>query len=564
MPWKRPTDERWILRRRKNVAFETQLSDLHPLVSRVLYARKRDTTQLARAFLHVPDALDSDPLTLPDMPEAVARIRQALGAGERIVVYGDFDVDGVCASAMLVSALEKLGADVGGHIPDRFDEGYGLNTDSLLKIHAEGAELLITVDCGIRSYDEVAAAMGAGLDLIVTDHHSVPDTLPPAIAVVDPKRSDSDYPFPELCGTAVAYRLVEALAGRALADEYLDLVGTATIADVVPLVGENRILASMGLRALREGASIGLAALMDVAKVQPALADAESIGFRLGPRINAAGRMEHANLAFELMRANDVGAAAILADHLNELNQKRQRLLEEQISRAAVTEQKDETGPCTIVWDQCFHQGLVGLLAGRICEAAYRPALVITVNEDDCTGSARSIEGFHVTRALEASADLLTRFGGHAAAAGFSLRRANLEAFCERLQAYAAETLSESDLTPRREVDAIVKLAEITQESVRALDVLGPFGEANEKPLFSSLGVEISSIRAIGRKERHLTLTVRQGRTAHRCIAWGKGQLAQRYARGARVDLLYAPFVDSYQGVTRVQLGVRAIRPAKG
>jgi len=415
-----------------------------------------------RAFTMAEENVLGNPFQMAGVNGAVARLRRALSQGERIVVYGDFDVDGVCATALLVSGLRALGGDVLAYIPDRFS------------VQRQGAGLVVTVDCGIRSVDEVAHARRLGLDMIITDHHSVPSELPPAIAIVDPKQPGCRYPFKDLAGTGIAYRLVDALfrveqrmngAAQEHLDtkSFLDLVALATVADMVPLVGENRTLVSQGLRQMRESAREGIRALMEVSAVKPGDVDSQAIAFRLGPRINAAGRLEHANLAYQLLMTASGEEARGLASELDGINQRRKQILGEQVEEAQTLLGKDEERFVLIVDSPDFHEGIVGLVASRLAEEFYRPALVMRRGERVTRGSARSIEGLHITHALDACSDLLLRYGGHAGAAGFSLLTENLPAFRERLMCYCAENLDRETLTRRTPYDAIVSLAEIRE-----------------------------------------------------------------------------------------------------
>jgi len=554
--------ERWVLRRRYDEGFQLSVPWLDPILARILYARHIDSPASIHQYLAPPEAPSSDPLMLPDMPLAVERIEAALAADEQIVVYGDFDADGMCATALLVSALRRRGARVKAYIPDRFDEGYGLNAAAVESIYAEGTRLLITVDCGIRSYTEVALARAIGLEVIITDHHSVPDALPPANAVVDPKRPDSRYPFSELSGTGVAYALAQTLLGSA-AEEYLDLVAVATVADIVPLCDENRALVRVGLERLRHQPRPGLAALMQAAGVVAEQARSSDVAFRLAPRLNAAGRLANARLGYDLLASETIDEARPLAAELDALNQKRQELLEQQChqARQLLAPQPDDL--CLFVAAEGLHQGLVGLIASRLCEEHYRPAFVMTASDGAYTGSARSIEGFHVTRALEGCADLLLRFGGHEAAAGFALPVDNYDVFASRLLAQAADALSDQDLVPSRRVDAIVSLGELSVQTPLALDALGPFGEGHPEPLLASRGVVIREVRRMGRDGRHLRLRVSSDNGSIKCVGWGMGALGEQYAAGQCVDLLYSPEVDTYNGNASLQLSLVSMRPAQ-
>jgi len=563
--------QRWHLRRKIPDGYRSPLRELDAVAAKVLYARKFDTTEGIRAFLEArADA--HDPLGLADMGAAVERLLRALREGERIVVYGDYDADGVSATALLSSALRDLGAQVRAYIPDRFEESYGLNTPALMRLRDEGAQLVVTVDCGVRSFREVADARAVGLDMIVTDHHSVPRELPPAVAVINPKREDSVYPFRDLAGVGVAYRLMQALAdasGAALdPSSYLDLVALGTVADIVPLVEDNRALAIAGLERMRTAPRPGLRALFEKSGVRPGLADGETIAFRLGPRINAAGRLDHAGLAYRLLTAETLDEAQPLAAQLNGLNAERQRLLEEQFQQACSL-LPAEPDKLLLVDDPAFHEGIVGLVASRLTETFYRPSLVMRRGDGEASGvagltrgSARSIEGFHVTKALEACDDLLLRYGGHARAAGFTLANDNLPAFYERLRAYAQDHLDETTLRPKYMVDAIVTLSEITARTVEDLARLAPFGEGNPDPALATLGLEILELRAIGQEGKHLRLRLREpGGRPISAVAFRMGRLAAHYKVGQQVDIIHRPTLNEWNGERVLELLVSAIRP---
>ncbi|MHB0856898.1 MAG: single-stranded-DNA-specific exonuclease RecJ [Anaerolineae bacterium] len=568
--------QRWVLRRHFDKAFQQVANELglHPLLARVLYGRKIDSVEQIRAFLSTEGTL-ADPFRMAGMQVAVSRLGRAIKDGEAIVVYGDYDADGVSATVLLVSALRALGGRVEHYIPNRFDEAYGLNDPALEHLAGRGARLVVTVDCGVRSVHEVAHGNALGLDMIVTDHHSLPAELPPALAVLNPKRPDCDYPYKELSGVGVAYRLAEALfqaipsraPGAACGHEqFLDLVALGTVADIVPLLGENRLLAQHGLGCLRGNqdtlARPGLAALMRVADVAPGQADSQCIGFRLGPRLNAAGRLESADLAYKLLMTQSLLEATQLADELDALNRERQRLLEEQVALAQAT-LGDEEPDLAFVAGPDFHEGIVGLIASRLTEDHYRPSLVMRTGADGARGSARSIEGFHVTHALDACADLLTRYGGHARAAGFSLPTENVPAFRERLQAYAAKHLPAGMLGRRYDVDAIVSLDDIDERTPEALAAMEPFGEGNPEPALASLGVRLQMLRPVGQDGRHLRLTVSNGRRSIPVIAFRYGHLAKELTPGDLIDLIYRPTMNEWQGQCSLQLVASAIRKSE-
>jgi len=543
-----------------------------PVLPRVLYARKLGPPQLPD-FLAGRGSL-GDPLQMAGMSAAVTRLRQALRGREPVVVYGDFDADGVSATVLLVDALQQLGAQVEAYIPDRFSEAYGLNKPALRRLRQNGARLVVTVDCGVRSVDEVRYAHSIGLEVIVTDHHSVPTQLPPAVAVINPKQPACRYPFKQLSGVGVAYKLAEALfrvtrrAERradsgADAQPYMDLVALGTVADIVPLVDENRLLVRQGLDLLRGAPRPGVAALMSQAGVRQAAASSTDISFRLAPRLNAAGRIKSARLAYDLLRTTSAEVGAELAGELGAVNQQRQALLDKQVLEARELLGHGPPPPVLFVDGPDFHEGIVGLIASRLVEEYYRPALVMRRGPQTTRGSARSIEGFHITAALDACAQLFLQHGGHERAAGFTLPTDNLEPLRQHLMAFGQEHLKEELLSPPFWVDAIVPLADILDTTPRALALLEPFGEQNPEPALATLNLRIVSLRAVGDQGKHLQLQVTDGARFLPAIAFRQGYRMGELKVGQFVDLVYRPKVNEWQGQPSLQLVVETIRPAQ-
>jgi single-stranded-DNA-specific exonuclease len=564
--------EQWYLRRKPIEGSDGGSigEGLDPVLTKVLYARHIDTSERIEAFLGDKGTL-GDPFQMAGMSQAIGRIRQALERGEQIVVYGDFDADGVSATALLVSALTLLGGRVQAYIPDRFSEGYGINAESLCMLRRGGARLVVSADCGVRSASEVAQAQADGLDVIITDHHAPLGELPPAVAVVDPKREDCGYPFKELAGVGVAHRLAEGLfrvgarmgqgAQPALdADQYLDLVALGTVSDIVPLVGENRLLVRRGLAHLNATMRVGLRALMDSCSTRPGAMDSQSIAFRLGPRLNAAGRLRTAQLAYDLLTTTSEEEARQRAQELSLLNQQRQQMLENQLQKARELLKDPEQRRLLIVRGPMFHEGIVGLVASRLSEEFHRPAIVMREGEETTRGSARSIEGFHITQALDACADLLLRHGGHARAAGFTVANENLSAFCERLERYGAEHMDAEILHRKRRVDARVALDEITVDTPRALAALEPFGEGNPEPALATTGLRLLEVRAVGAEAKHLRLRVSDGVRSLTAIAFRQGQASAALKAGDTVDLIHRPTLNDWQGQVSLELVVQAIR----
>jgi single-stranded-DNA-specific exonuclease len=521
-----------------------------------------------QAFLEGRYLESDDPFLLPDMDKAVARIEQAIEREEQIVVYGDFDADGVTATVLLVEALRGLGlsrAQAQPYIPDRVDEGYGLNTDSLTKIREKGADLVISVDCGIRSVHEVRAASDIGLDMIVTDHHSLGRELPEALAVINPKRPDSKYPEGMLAGVGIAYKLAqalkEAMPQRAAyeLEDLLDLVALGTVADLAPLRGENRRLVIAGLQVLNTCRRPGVAALANITGLKPGSITAENIGFGLGPRINAAGRLAHAYDAARLLACNNMMDAHQYARTLNALNQQRRTLTRRLSLQAEEMVQPDD--PILIAGHRDFVSGVVGLVASRLAEKHYRPAIVMEQGEGESRGSCRSIPEFHITDALDEVSELLERHGGHAQAAGFTVRNENLSAFKEQLTDVAAQKLDGMELKPTLDVDAELPLRDVDWALHGLLAQLEPTGQENATPVFVSHGVQVFNHRAVGEGGAHLQLEVADGTHGVRGIAFRQGEWATCLPR--RIDLVYTIGVNEWKGNKNLQLVVQDIRPAE-
>ncbi|HRQ39372.1 MAG TPA: single-stranded-DNA-specific exonuclease RecJ [Chloroflexota bacterium] len=546
------------------------LNHIHPILRQILYNRGISTPAEAQAFLEGRYLDKTDPFLLADMDTAVARIQRAIENDETIYVYGDFDADGVTATVLLTQALRGLGLSrqqAQPYIPDRVDEGYGLNTEALSKLKENGAGLVISVDCGIRSILEAQHAQSIGLDMIITDHHSLGADLPPALAVINPKRPDSAYPETMLAGVGIAYKLAQALRqampSRAQFEDadLLDLVAIGTVADLAPLLHENRKLVADGLVALNNGRRPGIRALAEVSRLKMGSLTAESIGFGIGPRINAAGRLSHAYVAARLLAATNQVDAHSYARELNQLNQQRQRLTSELGDRAETM--IDPTDLILITADTGYLPGIVGLVASRLAEKHYRPAIVIEQGEEESRGSCRSIDEFHITDALDAVADLLVRHGGHAQAAGFTIRNENLPEFTERMRAIAKRELDGRDLSPTLTIDAEIDMADVDWGLFENLSGLEPTGAANPAPVFASRNVEIIHHRLVGQDGAHLQLQLSApgasgGYKVLSAIAFRQGAWANHLPQ--TIDIAYTINVNEWNGRRDLQLMVQGIR----
>ncbi len=545
-----------------------------PILAQILHRRGYNTPEAALDFLGEYQQT-TDPFLIKGMEQAVSRLWAAIEQGEPVAVYGDFDCDGVSATVLLTEALRRLGAArVYPYIPDRVDEGYGLNSPALKWLAERGYKVVVTVDCGIRSVREVEDGNGYGLDIILSDHHSIGPELPPALAVINPKQAGCPYPEKMLAGVGLAYKLVQALYIEAERrgvlpedgwgpEDWLDLVAIGTVADIAPLRGENRMLVKRGLERLNQPQRIGLRALYGVAGIRPGAVNTVTIGFVIGPRINAAGRLRSATLAGKLLATEDHTQAGKLAQELNGVNQERQQKtlqMQEWAEDGMPTDPSQM--PLLFAADSRFEQGVVGLVASRLTEQYYRPSVVVQVGEHDSHGSCRSIPEFHITRALDECSDLLERHGGHAAAAGFTVLNDNLERLHERLLGIAEEQLAERELYPTLAIDAELSLAECTVDLADALAVLEPCGEANPYPLFVTRGAIVQRRALVGSEGRHLKLELADhSGVPVEAIAFRMGEWHDRLPE--RIDVVYHLEINEWNGQRRVQLNIQDMRPAE-
>jgi len=545
---------------------------LSPLIVQLLYNRGITSPQDVEDFLSGAFS-GENPFRLKGVNEAVTRLRQAIRQGEPVAIYGDFDADGVTATALLMETLSALGAKVMPYIPHRVDEGYGLNCEALRHLASNGIRVVVTVDCGIRSIQEVQYGSKLGLDFIITDHHSVGEEVPPALAVINPKQSDCRYPFKDLAGVGVAFKLAQALLRvhhrvpltkrevNLSEEDLLDLVALGTVTDLVPLLGENRYLVRQGLERLNHPQRPGIKALITGAGLKPGTIDTTAIGFILGPRLNAAGRIAHAMTSYKLLVTGSEQEAGELASKLSELNQHRQQLTIETLERAREQVMADvETEKLLFAAGEDFLAGIVGLVASRLTEEFYRPSVVVELGPGESRGSARSIPEFNITAALDRCRDLLIRYGGHAAAAGFTVANDKLGALRERLKELAAEQLERVELAPTLLIDAEVELSEVDWATQALLTQLEPCGYANPSPLLLSRRAIVRDARAVGNDGSHLKLTLSDGQVVWDAIAFHQGQWANQLPR--HIDVVYSVEVNEWQGEKRLQLNVKDLRPS--
>jgi single-stranded-DNA-specific exonuclease len=542
---------------------------LSPLIVQLLYNRDLSTPPEVQAFLK-GDWPEDNPFRLKGMNEAVTRLRQAIRQRELIAIYGDFDADGVTATALLVETLSALGAQAEPYIPHRV-EGYGLNKGALYELAQRGTKVVVTVDCGIRSTPEVAYGRGLGLDIIVTDHHSPAEELPPATAAINPKQADCHYPFKKLAGVGVAFKLAQALlrANRQTPvarcevnldeEDLLDLVALGTVADLAPLLGENRALVRRGLEKLNEPQRLGLQALISQAGVRPGQITATTIGYVLSPRLNAAGRLDTAMASYNLLTSSSPAETKSLAFKLEGINRERQRLTVDTLERAreqALAMGEEER--LFFVASEDYLPGIVGLVAQRLTEEFYRPSVVVELGQERSRGSARSIPEFNITKALDQCSNLLVKYGGHSVAAGFTVANANLALLQQRLRQIATHQLEGVELLPTLSIDAEMDLSEMDWATHALLEQLEPFGHANPTPVFLSREVIVRDARVVG--EDHLKMTLSDGRKVWDAIAFRQGGWAEKLPR--RIDIVYTLDVNEWNEEKRLQLNVKDLRPS--
>jgi single-stranded-DNA-specific exonuclease len=536
---------------------------LSETTARILVRRGLPDAAEARSFLEGAPP-NHDPFLLGDMRAARDAILRAVAEQRRICVHGDYDADGICATALAVLVLRELGADVVWHLPSRFEEGYGVQSETLARLGNEGCGLVLTVDCGITAVEEIAEARAQGLDVVVTDHHRPGERLPDCPLVAT---RPSDYPFPELCGTGVVYKLGQALLGadsEALSG-HLDLVALATVADVVPLTDENRALVLAGLRALSRTAKPGLKALMRASRVDPAAVDEAAVAYRLAPRINAAGRLCRPEAALELLLAGDDETAIPLAGKLEELNRERQavedRILREALARIDEWSESEQQRRAYVLADEEWHQGVIGIVASRLVERFHRPVVLIAGSEGEWKGSGRSIGAFDLHAGLGACAEHLARFGGHRAAAGLSIDPDRVEPFAEAFAEYAAGVLAEEELRPRVVIDAILPPGtKPTHELCAELKQLAPFGLGNPRVTLLAPACELIELAAVG-DGKHLRFRIRQedGAPGGQAIAFRLGGQLDRFRREMRYDVVFSLEENQWNGTVAPQLVVREI-----
>lgn len=555
-------NKRWIIHPpdpHQQVAISNALK-VHPIVAQLLINRNIIDLDEAAHFLKPAPSHLHDPFLMKDMDKAVARVKQAQSRGERVLIFGDYDVDGVTSSAVLRHAFETMGIDVINYIPHRIDEGYGLNTDIAVLAKEQNVSLIMTVDCGITCYDEVVTIQAAGIDVIVLDHHTPDDErLPPALAVIDPKRKDCPYPFKHMAAVGLAAKFAHALTGN-FPVENLDLIAVGTIADVVPLRGENRVFTFFGLPKIGKTKKPGLQALLEVGKVANKPMKPHYVGFVLGPRINAAGRMDSATMALDLLMSDNLEEARALAQALDNHNQDRQKMQRDVVQEAIALAEESfhEDDQVVVLYKEGWHKGVVGIVASRIVEKFNRPSIVISGDDGVGVGSARSHNGFHLYNALAHCAEHLETFGGHKMAAGLKVRQEKVAEFKMAINDFARTVVTSEEMAPTIAIDMDIPINQLSIDLAHIINGLQPFGEANIEPILCSRQLTIKSRpQVLGRNTLKMWLT--DGQVSVSAVGFGMGDLAAEMAVGDQVDVAYHLSIDDWNKAPTVQLTLKDV-----
>jgi single-stranded-DNA-specific exonuclease len=538
------------------------------IVATLLLQRDIDTYEVAKTFFRPSFEDLHDPFLMKDMDKAVTRVERAIAQGENIMVYGDYDVDGTTSVALVSSYLKTRTQNVATYIPDRYDEGYGISYKGIDFAHDNDFSLIIALDCGVKAIDKVAYAKEKSVDFIICDHHRPGDQLPDAVAVLDPKRDDCGYPFKELCGCGVGFKLITALAsnqGQTAEDlvEYLDLVATAIGADIVPIVDENRALAYLGLQVINTNPRPGMKAI--IAEVKKDILTITDVVFIIAPRINAAGRMKHGNHAVTLLTEMDFNLAAKYAVDIDQFNTDRRetdkRITEEALVQ--IEENSEQKGFTTVVYREDWHKGVIGIVASRLIETYYRPTLVFTKSGDKLAASARSVKGFDVYNALEACSELIEQFGGHKYAAGLTLLPENYEAFKSKFESVVKETIDPKLLTPEIKVDLEIDLGQINDKLMRILKQFAPFGPGNMAPTFMTIGLKDTGYgKCVGEDDKHIRLTATQSfNDKIVCIGFGLGDKIDFIKNKKAFSAAYSIDENHWNGNVSLQLKLKDIKP---
>jgi single-stranded-DNA-specific exonuclease len=568
-------EKNWVIKSQGSEAEVLALSrslGISKALANLLVQRGITTFDAAKAFFRPELSQLHDPFLMKDMDVAVERILAAIAGGEGVLVYGDYDVDGTTAVALMYSFLKDHLKNLDYYIPNRYNEGYGVSEKGIDYAAEKGYRMIIALDCGIKAVQKVAYARSKGIDFIICDHHNPGDEMPDAVAVLDPKRVDCNYPYKELSGCGVGFKLIQALATRmGIAFEeithFLDLVVVSIASDIVPINGENRVMAFHGLQRLTDSPRIGLQAIKDVASFSSKAITIEEIVFKIGPRLNAAGRMESGNTAVELLVSNDQDQALAISKNINTINIER-RDVDTSITRQAVEMiQRDkylQEQKSTVLYNPEWHKGVIGIVASRLMDYYYRPTVILTLSDGLATGSARSVNGFDIYQAVESCSDLLENFGGHKYAAGLTMKVSNIKKFTRRFEEFVGENIHQDQLIPVVEIDTELQLSEIDEKFVRVLNQFQPFGPENNTPVFLTENVSDNGMgKRVGTEGDHLRLNLVQEENPYKvftAIAFQKGKLFDRICEGMSFDICYTVEENEYRGRTSTQLNIRDLK----
>ena len=559
----------WTYNKLDNIKVEELSNSLGitPTISRVLLNRGIADHDEAKKFLYSSLTQLHDPFLLKDMDKVVKRIKEAIRNNEKICIYGDYDVDGISSTSIMIKYFNSINHPVSYYIPSRMEEGYGLNKDAIEKIFINGTRLIITVDCGITSVEEIKFANSLGIDMIITDHHECQNVLPDAYGIINPKQKDCSYPFDKICGCGLAFKLIQALTPAEVFKtsiyDYLDIVAIATVADVVSLTDENRVIVKNGLEYISESINPGIQALLKVCGFEDRRLNAGNIAFGLAPRINAAGRISSADAGVQLLTATDVNHANKIAQLLNEENRYRQEI-EMNILNEAIDIIERNPGYASdnilIIYNEGWHPGVIGIVASRIVEKYYKPTVILGVEEGIAKGSARSIPGFDLFDAMNKCKDLFIKFGGHEQAAGLSINVENIEAFRQQINLIAKQTLTEEDLIPKVFYDDILKIEDISEQLIDEIQQLEPFGMGNPSPKFISQGLRTVDIRGVGVDKKHIKFKLEFSGNYIDGIGFGLGDFQQLIELNDEIDIVFSPEYNVYNGNRKLQFNIKDIK----
>lgn len=562
---KEPTNQQIEIQRKLEAAL-----DLSPILARLLVQRGVTSPEEAHRFFK-PSLNDlHDPFLMADMDKAVKRLTNAIHHKERILIYGDYDVDGTTSVSLVFKFIKKFYDNIDFYIPDRYNEGYGISIQGIDFANAQGCKLIIALDCGIKAIEKVAYARNAGIDFIICDHHTPDEQLPEAVAVLDPKRSDCNYPYKHLSGCGVGFKLLQAFSSRndipfSELEPLLDLLALSIASDIVPITGENRILAYYGLKQLNTHPSVGVKSILDVCGLSDKEISISDIVFKIGPRINASGRMKLATEAVELMVSNDINFAREKSDTINEYNNDRKDLdknITDEAIRLIASNEEYSNRKSIVVYKPDWHKGVIGIVASRLAEEFYKPAVVLTFSNGLASGSARSVPGFDVYKAIDSCRDLLENFGGHRYAAGLSMKAENVPLFEQRMEQFVACTITEEQMLPQIDIDAVISFSEISPRFVNVLKQFSPFGPGNAKPVFATYNVkDAGPSKLVGKDQDHLKLDLTDESTATvmNGIAFGMGKHHADLKAKKPIDICYTIEENNFAGSTTTQLLIKSI-----